>query len=272
MPSTKTTEFLASTEGKEFISSLNSLAEGVKSLVDFCQKAVHVEQPLTEKKRRTRKPKDPLAPKHPLTSYMLFVKDQRAELKTADPPIPQVELVKEVAKRWREMDATTKQEYIDEAETLKEQYRQEMSAYKDRSASQQDGDNVDSPQESALETAHESDAENIDGDSSAEESGDESEDELQQTPQQVKADIEIRKEVKPMPKLVKETKVAKTVNAVKAVQQVKAVKQTKEPKKVASTPSKPVAQKALTLPAVKHARSDDDQQKKKKKKRISQAE
>lgn len=65
-----------------------------------------------ERKKRKRAEKDPNAPKGPLSSYMLFTKDQRALLKESDPEFEPKALVSEIGKRWREASDEVKEVLI----------------------------------------------------------------------------------------------------------------------------------------------------------------
>jgi hypothetical protein len=53
----------------------------------------------TVKKRK----RDPDAPKAPLSSYMLFCRDMREELKSEKPELDAKQMVSELGKRWREI-------------------------------------------------------------------------------------------------------------------------------------------------------------------------
>lgn len=55
------------------------------------------------KRKRKTKPKDPLAPKRPASSYLLFQNEVRQELKAKHPNIPNNELLAKIAKAWAEM-------------------------------------------------------------------------------------------------------------------------------------------------------------------------
>jgi hypothetical protein len=55
------------------------------------------------KTKRTRKPKDPNAPKRPASSYILFQNDIRKELKAKHPNIANSELLAMIAKQWQAM-------------------------------------------------------------------------------------------------------------------------------------------------------------------------
>ena len=70
--------------------------------------------------------KDPLAPKHPLSSYMLFCKDTRQRVKDDNPDFDAKDVLRELGRRWRE-DMTDEQKtyYIDLATDDKKRYEDE---------------------------------------------------------------------------------------------------------------------------------------------------
>ena len=76
-----------------------------------------VASPLTGKRKsrgdvegkKTRKKKDPLAPKRPPSSYLLFQNEVRSELKRTHPGMPNNELLGMIAKQWSEMTQDEKE-------------------------------------------------------------------------------------------------------------------------------------------------------------------
>jgi HMG (high mobility group) box len=71
--------------------------------------ADHVED--TEPKKRTRKPRDPNAPKRPPSSYILFQNDIRKQLKEKNPKVSNNELLAIISKQWNEMPDQDKEVY-----------------------------------------------------------------------------------------------------------------------------------------------------------------
>lgn len=59
--------------------------------------------------KKTRKKKDPLAPKRPPSSYLLFQNEVRSELKKTHPGMPNNELLGMIAKQWSEMTQDEKE-------------------------------------------------------------------------------------------------------------------------------------------------------------------
>lgn len=58
--------------------------------------------------KRTRKPKDPNAPKRPASSYILYQNEIRKELREKHPGVTNSELLNIIAKQWAEMSETDK--------------------------------------------------------------------------------------------------------------------------------------------------------------------
>ena len=88
---------------------------GVKALEDVLKNVPAISEHLDiegQKKKRKRAEKDPNAPKGPLSSYMLFTKDQRALMKESDPEFEPKALVSEIGRRWREADEEIKEVLI----------------------------------------------------------------------------------------------------------------------------------------------------------------
>lgn len=97
--------------------------------------------------KKTRKKKDPLAPKRPPSSYLLFQNEVRSELKKTHPGMPNNELLGMIAKQWSEMsqgekevrayayttrslaDALCIQKYENLQKAAKERYLEEKDVY-----------------------------------------------------------------------------------------------------------------------------------------------
>ncbi|KAH9843788.1 high mobility group box domain-containing protein [Rhodofomes roseus] len=79
--------------------------------------------------KKTRKKKDPLAPKRPPSSYLLFQNEVRSELKKTHPGMPNNELLGMIAKQWSEMSQEDKEKYETLQKAAKDRYLDEKSAY-----------------------------------------------------------------------------------------------------------------------------------------------
>ncbi|EPT03167.1 hypothetical protein FOMPIDRAFT_1116461 [Fomitopsis schrenkii] len=79
--------------------------------------------------KKTRKKKDPLAPKRPPSSYLLFQNEVRSELKKTHPGMPNNELLGMIAKQWSEMSQGEKEKYENLQKAAKERYLEEKDVY-----------------------------------------------------------------------------------------------------------------------------------------------
>ena len=79
---------------------------------------------------KTKKQRDPLRPKRPLTAFMRFSKVKRVELKTKHPELSMTELSKLIGEAWRNSTDTEKRPHQELAAVDHEKYRIEMEKYK----------------------------------------------------------------------------------------------------------------------------------------------
>lgn len=73
--------------------------------------------------------KDPNAPKRPLSAYMLFSQDKRAEVKEEKPDVTFGEIGKILGAKWKEADEAERKPYEDKAAAEKARYEKEKAAY-----------------------------------------------------------------------------------------------------------------------------------------------
>ncbi|KZV62173.1 hypothetical protein PENSPDRAFT_258034 [Peniophora sp. CONT] len=70
-------------------------------------------------------------PKHPMSSYLLFLSDNLAEIRNALPAgTPPTEVTKEAARRWHQLPDAEKQPYVAKAVEGREAYHKAVSEYK----------------------------------------------------------------------------------------------------------------------------------------------
>ncbi|XP_034993710.1 transcription factor A, mitochondrial [Zootoca vivipara] len=69
-------------------------------------------------------------PKHPLTAYIRFYKEQQPFYKKQHPGIGVVDITKKIAHAWRELPASDKQPYEAAAKTDRQIYKEQMIKYK----------------------------------------------------------------------------------------------------------------------------------------------
>lgn len=78
-------------------------------------------------KGKTKKVKDPNAPKRPLSAYFFFAKDKRAEVLKKNPGMSVTEVAKALGEQWRGLGDKSKYEKM--AVNDKARYEKEMKKY-----------------------------------------------------------------------------------------------------------------------------------------------
>ena len=81
---------------------------------------------------RTRKPKDPNAPKRPTSAYFFFMQENRERVKAENPNISFGQIGKKMGEMWANLSATEKKPYDAKAKEDKERYEKEKAAYEAR--------------------------------------------------------------------------------------------------------------------------------------------
>ncbi|KAH8106350.1 HMG-box [Cristinia sonorae] len=79
--------------------------------------------------KKPKKPKDPNAPKRPASSYLLFQNEVRQELKAKNPTLPNNELLGLIAKMWKDMPKSERDEYETRQKAAKDQWVADKTAY-----------------------------------------------------------------------------------------------------------------------------------------------
>ena len=82
-------------------------------------------------KGKKKAPKDPLAPKHPLSSYLEFAVAKRQEVLDDIGPLSVGEVGKELGRRWKSLTAEEKQIYVTKSKENREKYEKELEEYKE---------------------------------------------------------------------------------------------------------------------------------------------
>ena len=81
-----------------------------------------------------RTPKDPLAPKRPMSAFLAYSNKRRASLKRANPNASNADLSKMLSKTWKEEDDEVRRQYMDEEAELRANYKVEMAKWRKRVA------------------------------------------------------------------------------------------------------------------------------------------
>ena len=85
-------------------------------------------------KKRERKPKDPLAPKKPLSAYFLFCAEERQKIQSSHSGMSVSDVAKELGLRWKNAPTELKSKYEQAASEKKDVYKNEMAAYKNQTS------------------------------------------------------------------------------------------------------------------------------------------
>jgi len=79
-------------------------------------------------------PKDPNAPKRPLSAYMLWAAEARGDVAESHPDYSITEIASKLGKMWKKVSAADKADYVGQSDTLKAAYYKKMEKYKKSSS------------------------------------------------------------------------------------------------------------------------------------------
>lgn len=77
-----------------------------------------------QKENKRKKEKDPLEPKKPLSSFLIFSAKRRLVLQETNPNIFGADLSKELGRLWGELSESDKRPFIEQATILKHEYNE----------------------------------------------------------------------------------------------------------------------------------------------------
>lgn len=86
----------------------------------------------TEKKKATRKKKDPNAPKRSLSAYMFFANENRDIVRAENPGITFGEVGRMLGDKWKALSDEDKEPYNSKAAVDKKRYEKEKAEYAKR--------------------------------------------------------------------------------------------------------------------------------------------
>lgn len=86
----------------------------------------------TEKKKATRKKKDPNAPKRSLSAYMFFANENRDIVRAENPGITFGEVGRMLGDKWKALTDEDKEPYNSKAAVDKKRYEKEKAEYAKR--------------------------------------------------------------------------------------------------------------------------------------------
>ncbi|XP_042479548.1 high mobility group B protein 13-like isoform X2 [Macadamia integrifolia] len=101
-----------------------------KTAMELLDQYLQFKQGVEKEGKKTRKEKDPLKPKHPLSAFFLFSKDRRATLLQESTNI--LEIAKLAGEEWKNMTEEQRGPYEEMAKQKKEKYLREMEMYKQK--------------------------------------------------------------------------------------------------------------------------------------------
>ena len=82
-----------------------------------------------EKKKTSKKDKDPNAPKRPRSAYIIFSGLEGKKVRAANPEMSAKDVMREIGRRWSQIDLEKKAKFEEEAKADKERYSEEMETY-----------------------------------------------------------------------------------------------------------------------------------------------
>ncbi|KAK3000700.1 hypothetical protein RJ639_022461 [Escallonia herrerae] len=102
----------------------------LRTAMELYEQYIQYQQDVEKENKKTKKEKDPLKPKHPMSAYFLFSNERRAALLAENKNV--LEVAKITGEEWKNMTEKQREPYEETAKKNKEQYMQEMEAYKQK--------------------------------------------------------------------------------------------------------------------------------------------
>jgi len=100
------------------------------------------------KKKRTRKAKDPRAPKRSMSAFFWFAQDERPKVRAINPNYAVGDIAKELGRRWADSQPNLKSIYEGKAEKDRERYIREKGEFQQKLKDEKNGimiEKVDKP-------------------------------------------------------------------------------------------------------------------------------
>ncbi|XP_034526870.1 uncharacterized protein LOC105239723 [Ailuropoda melanoleuca] len=86
------------------------------------------------KGKKRKPPRDISVPRAPVTGYVIFLNEQRSQLRARHPDLPFTEITKILAAQWAQLSQEKKQRYVYQADEDKQRYLRELQAYQSSQA------------------------------------------------------------------------------------------------------------------------------------------
>lgn len=91
------------------------------------------------KKKRTRRAKDPRAPKRSMSAFFWFAQDERPKVRAANPSFAVGDIAKELGRRWADAESEMKTKYEGKAEKDRARYIREKQAFQQKLKDEKNG-------------------------------------------------------------------------------------------------------------------------------------
>ncbi|KAK4262868.1 hypothetical protein QN277_028368 [Acacia crassicarpa] len=101
-----------------------------KTAMELLEQYMLFKQETGKESKKSRKEKDPLKPKHPVSAFLLYTNDRRAAILAENKTI--LEVSKIAGEEWKNLTEDQKRPYEEMAKKNKEKYLQDMEAYKQK--------------------------------------------------------------------------------------------------------------------------------------------
>ena len=92
-----------------------------------------------KKAKKKKEPVDPNKPKKPSSAYILYMSENQAPFKAANPSSTQTEVMTTLGNRWTTLPVEAKAKYVKQAEIRKELYEMKMAVYSARDPNSSSG-------------------------------------------------------------------------------------------------------------------------------------
>ncbi|KAL9650720.1 hypothetical protein ABK040_001774 [Willaertia magna] len=107
------------------------------------------------KTKKSKKPKDKDAPKRPLSAYQIFQKEKRPEVKEQNKNMDAKEIMKELARLWKELDEDEKKPFQEKAELAKAQHKKDVEEYEKKKKNKDEDEEEEEEEEGSGEESDE---------------------------------------------------------------------------------------------------------------------
>ncbi|KAM3136923.1 hypothetical protein pb186bvf_011008 [Paramecium bursaria] len=110
-------------------------ANFLRQVKDLCdQYLIQIDEPQAQtvqvqKQKKTKKVKDPLAPKMPKSAFIYYFQEKREKFHKEYPDLQFQQITKLIANEWKELSKEKQQQYHDQFDIDRKRYQAEMEVY-----------------------------------------------------------------------------------------------------------------------------------------------